>query len=117
MKKRELRQLLLTVLLTTVGFSANGDQISGRELLAFCQSESATEQKGYCRGYISAAIETHAAWALWDRLEPVFCFPEGDKFEHAYGAVIAYLQANKIQQDYEASSLVLNSLNQAFPCE
>ena len=28
-----------------------------------------------------------------------------------------YLQAHPDQLDYEASSLVLNSLNKAFPCE
>ncbi len=96
---------------------ASADQISGRELLAFCDGSDGSESKRYCDGYITAAIETHATWALWNRLERVFCFPKGDKFNHAFGAVVEYLKTHSQELDYEASSLVLNSLNQAFPCE
>lgn len=103
------------IVLTTSGVSA--EQISGRELLAFCDGSEGADGKKYCDGYIAAAIETHATWALWDRLEPVFCFPEGDKFDHAFGTVIEYLQDQTLELDYEASSLVLNSLNKAYPCE
>lgn len=103
------------LLLVTANIAA--DQISGRELLAFCEGSSGPESKQYCNGYISAAIETHAVWALWGRMERVFCFPKGDKFEHAYAAVVTYLRAHPQERDYEASSLVLNSLNKAFPCQ
>ena len=95
----------------------NADQISGRELLAACADKKGPDAKHYCVGYITAAIETHATWALWRRLDRVFCFPEGDKFEHAFGAVVAYLRAHHEQLDFEASSLVLTSLNEAFACE
>ena len=109
-------KLLVAAILFMASVSAHAEQISGRELLAFCVEHEPGEAKGYCDGYITAAIETHATWALWDRLERVFCFPKGDKFTHAYGAVIEYLKAHPQELDYEASSLVLNSLNLAFPC-
>ncbi len=109
--------LLAAVILFVASFSTQAEQISGRELLAFCVEPESSDAKAYCDGYITAAIETHATWALWDRLQRVFCFPKGDKFTHAYGAVVEYLKAHPQELDYEASSLVLNSLNQAFPCE
>ena len=105
------------VILLAICTTVSADQISGRELLAFCDGSDGSESKRYCDGYISAAIETHATWALWNRLERVFCFPKGDKFNHAFGAVVEYLKTHSQELDYEASSLVLNSLNQAFPCE
>ncbi len=111
-----LKTISATILLTAA-VAGNAEQISGRQLLAFCDGSEGVESKHFCDGYISAEIETHATWSLWDRLEPVFCFPEGDKFDHAFGAVMLYLQAHPDQLDYEASSLVLNSLNKAFPCE
>ena len=113
----KILQSLSAVILFAACIGANAEQISGRELLAFCNGNSGTESKRYCDGYITAAIETHATWALWGRLERVFCFPKGDKFDHAFVAVVEYLQAHPKELDYEASSLVLNSLNQAFPCE
>ena len=105
------------VFLLTICTTASADQISGRELLAFCNGSDGSEGKRYCDGYITAAIETHATWALWNRLERVFCFPKGDKFDHAFGAVVEYLKIHPQELDYEASSLVLNSLNLTFPCE
>ena len=96
--------------------AAHGDQISGRELLRFCESASDSRDKAYCDGYISAAIETHATWALWNQLNRVFCFPKGDKFQHAFDTVLHYLKTHPQELDYEASSLVLNSLNKAHPC-
>ena len=109
---------LCTVAMFTLPASiASADQISGRELLASCTGAKGTEAKYYCDGYITAAIETHAVWALWGRMERVFCFPKGDKFDHAFLAVIEYLQNHPAELDYEASSLVLNSLNQSYPCE
>jgi hypothetical protein len=113
----KIRTIISGATLLVASTLASGEQISGRELLAFCNGSGGTDAKKYCDGYITAAIETHATWALWDRLEPVFCFPEGDKFDHAFGAVIEYLQTHSQELDYEASSLVLNSLNRAFPCE
>lgn len=110
MKTLSVAALLLASL------AANGEQISGRELLAFCADSAGSPARRYCNGYITAAVETHATWALWGRLEPVFCFPKGDKFGHAFGAVVAYLKAHPNELNYEASSLVLNSLNKAFPC-
>jgi len=110
-------KIISAAVLLATSTLVSGEQISGRELLAFCNGSGGTDAKRYCDGYISAAIETHATWALWDRLEPVFCFPEGDKFDHAFGAVIEYLQTHTLELDYEASSLVLNSLNKSFPCE
>ncbi len=93
------------------------DQISGRELLESCTGAKGENGKHYCDGYILAAVETHATWALWGRLERVICFPKGDKFDHAFGAVMAYLESHPGELDYEASSIVLNALNRAFPCE
>ena len=110
-------KIIIALALLISWVSAATEQISGRELLASCDGSKGTESKQYCDGYISAAIETHATWALWDRLERVFCFPKGDKFDHAYGAVVEYLQSHPQELNYEASSLVLNSLNKAFPCE
>jgi len=95
----------------------HADQISGRELLAFCTGAEGDAQRRYCDGYISAALETHATWALWGRLERVFCFPKGNKFDFALGAVVAYLETHPQELDFEASSLVLNALNRAHPCE
>jgi hypothetical protein len=111
------RKIISAMILLTASVAAIADQISGRELLAFCDGSGGAESKRYCDGYISASIETHAAWALWGRMERVFCFPKGDKFDHAFGAVVQYLHAHPQELDYEASSLVLNSLNEAFPCE
>jgi Rap1a immunity proteins len=107
----------IAVILLTAGTTASAEQISGRQLLAFCNGSDGAEGKRYCDGYITAAIETHATWALWNRLKPVFCFPEGDKFDHAFGVIIPYLQNHPGELNFEASSLVLNSLNEAFPCE
>lgn len=104
-------------ILVIATWPANAEQISGRELLAFCVGSDGDGGKRYCDGYIAAAIETHATWALWDRLEPVFCFPEGDKFDYALGAAVEYLQEHTLELDYEASSLVLSSLNKAYPCQ
>ena len=97
--------------------SAHADQISGRELLAACTNSGDLAAKRYCEGYITAAVETHATWALWKQMNRVFCFPEGDKFTHAFGAVLPYLQSHPEELDYEASSLVLTSLNIAYACE
>lgn len=113
----QILNLLAAAILLAASVSTQAEQISGRELLAFCVEREPKESKGYCDGYITAAIETHATWALWNRLQRVFCFPKGDKFTHAYGAVIEYLKTHPQELDYEASSLVLNSLNLAFPCE
>lgn len=95
----------------------NADQISGRELLAACTNSSDAAASKYCEGYITAAVETHATWALWKQMNRVFCFPEGDKFAHAFGPVVEYLKTHPQELDYEASSLVLTSLNITFPCE
>ena len=109
--------LLFVAILFATSCSARAEQISGRELLAYCADGEPRTHKTYCDGYITAAIETHATWALWNRLQRVFCFPKGDKFTHAYGTVIAYLNTHPKELDFEASSLVLNALNQAFPCD
>jgi len=100
-----------------IGSHVHANQISGRELLAFCTGSAGPESKAYCNGYITAAVETHATWSLWNRMERVFCFPKGDKFAYAFEVVVAYLKSHPEELDFEASSLVLNSLNQAFPCE
>ena len=113
----KLLSSIAALVLLTCSFASSADQISGRELLASCDGTNGTDAKKYCDGYIAAAIETHATWALWNRLERVFCFPKGDKFDHAFVAVVAYLQAHQPELNYEASSLVLNALNKAFPCE
>ena len=97
--------------------NVNADQISGRELLAACTQGTDSAASQYCKGYITAAVETHATWALWKQMNRVFCFPEGDKFTHALGPVLTYLKSHPEELDYEASSLVLTSLNIAFPCE
>ncbi|MFT4561227.1 MAG: hypothetical protein ACI9BW_000967 [Gammaproteobacteria bacterium] len=106
-----------TALMLLISIGAHAEQISGRELLAACNDSKGPAAKQYCVGYITAAIETHATWALWRRLERVFCFPEGDKFEHAFGGVVEYLRAHPEQLDFEASSLVLTSINERFACE
>lgn len=111
-----LRTTIACLVLLIATANVQADQISGRELLSFCNGSAGADAKRYCDGYIAAAIETHAAWALWGRLERVFCFPKGDKFDHAFGAVVDYLQRNPQELDFEASSLVLNSLNRSFPC-
>jgi hypothetical protein len=103
------------MLLGNISVSAN--QISGRELLAACDDSKGPEAKQYCVGYITAAIETHATWALWRQLQRVFCFPEGDKFEHAFGGVVEYLRGHPEHLDLEASSLVLTAINERFACE
>lgn len=108
--------LIFALLVATAGL-ARADQISGRELLESCDGSKGENGKHYCDGYILAAVETHATWALWGRLERVICFPKGDKFDHAFGAVIAYLESHPNELDFEASSIVLNALNRAFPCE
>ncbi len=106
----------LALLCATAG-PAHADQISGRELLESCNGSKGSAERRYCDGYILAAVETHATWALWGRLERVICFPKGDKFDHAFGAIMAYLESHPNELDYEASSIVLNALNRAFPCE
>tara|TARA_R110002073_G_scaffold61281_1_gene154055 strand:+ start:772 stop:1125 length:354 start_codon:yes stop_codon:yes gene_type:complete len=107
----------LALFSASIGPVQAADQISGRELLESCNGSNGENGKHYCDGYILAAVETHATWALWGRLERVICFPKGDKFDHAFGAVMAYLDSHPNELDFEASSIVLNALNRAFPCE
>jgi len=94
---------------------------SGNELLAMCEaylSETGSAAKGNtCFGYVAGIVDAHNTFVNLADLEQSWCPPENLDGSQLVRVVTKYLQGNPQQLHLTASSLVVNALILAFPCE
>ena len=106
--------ILLGIASWQVGATAS--LMDGKALLGDCESQSPASF-AICLGYLEAAVDTHNTWVGWKDLHAKICVPKGVKPEELRLVVVKYLNDNPKLLHVSGSSLVLNALMGAFPCD
>ena len=73
--------------------------------------------KGYCSGYIIGVSDTADTLAVWKGFAESICTPQGVTSGQLQKVVVKHLNEHPEKLHLRASSLVLNVLTEAFPCE
>jgi hypothetical protein len=85
---------------------------TGNALLGECKKEGL-----FCDGYIAGVADAHRAVSHSFREMTRYCTPEHVTVHELRRVVVRWLQANPGQIHFAASSLVVQALHDAFPCE
>ena len=107
------RAAILSCLLWLGSWPAIADpSITGHRLLNWCGSEQATPLWMLCLGYV-AGVSDHL-----ERVEGAarYCPPQGVSDEEERDIVVAYLIENEALRRNSALDLVVESLQEAYPC-
>ena len=115
-----MKYLLMIVLLFSSNQAAAGF-FSGSELLERCEarlSETGNTARGNtCFGFVVGISDSHDNFTMWGKMSPLWCSPDNVGTDQLIRIVTKYLQEHPESLHLEASSLVSNALNFAFPCE
>jgi len=125
-----MKYLLITMLMSMSSPVYSLDyKLSGEGLLQYCkdwfQFDSGDRSMpilpalnaGKCYGYILSASGTYDTYVNQGFMQPLFCMPkEVDPSQLVY-VVVGYLEAHREDLHLDASDLVVNAFNNAFPCE
>ena len=109
-----MRKLIFVVMLVVSGQAASYYR-TGNDLLPHCKSGTSFLE-GYCRGFITSAVDTSKSWKEWEGLDTNICTPKGVTESQLQRVVVKYLAANPDEMRNAASKLVLKALQEAFPC-
>jgi hypothetical protein len=96
-------------ILTSVAFSsidAEGKELNGYELKELCDNG---EESGLCVGYVNGVVDAMI-------YENIFCVPSRDMHEQFTSIVKDYLTKHPEKLHIHAGILVLDALEEAFPC-
>jgi len=115
--KRIILVALVGVLVTS---TAEATFKRGNDLFRECNAERETFSKGVCIGFIQAVV----GGFVWNFKEGVFkdfvpkiCLPKGATTAQLTDIVRKYLTDHPENRHYNAESLVILSVRNAFPCK
>ncbi len=115
----------------SVPLAAQADNMTGNDLLTFCEATDSEAQTGYCVGYVSGVIEG----MKWGIAAPLlasgknaaeadsmgntllgFCLPADATLGQYRDVVMLYLRNNPAERHGSARIQVQLALQAAFPC-
>ena len=102
---RFIAALIISVF--SVASYAQGQFESGNKLKKECDAADSIFSRGYCAGYVIGVADSRAM---------AICAPSGVTIGQSVSIVRKYLNDNPALLHIDADVLVLNSLQQAFPC-
>jgi hypothetical protein len=97
--------------------------MNGNRLLETCESAN-SEDKGYCAGYVAAAMDANntflnsMAAEKKTPLPPIYCVPEdGIEIGQAVRITVKWMREHPEKLHIEGDILVWQSLRDSFPCK
>lgn len=90
--------------------------MTGNMLQEVCESEDTLSQL-LCTGYMQGINDSHFTTQGWDKEATYYCKPDNVTAGQLMKITKKYMANNPGKLDWAASSLVLNALEGAFPCE
>jgi len=116
-----MKYLLIIVLLFSSGQASAVAFYSGNELLVLCEahlSDAGSAAKGnQCISYVAGIADAHSFFVKWAALEQSWCMSIDVDGSQLVRVVTKWLQENPQDLHLSASSLVIEALILAFPCE
>ncbi len=117
--------ILLIALLVAQGAHAGYyNYMSGNELLTACSvdpwdpaSKLELVRISKCTGYVTGITDAYNVFHNWNFIEPMWCMPNEVSIDQLKKVVLKYLKENPQAIHMSASSLVVNAVVLAFPCE
>ncbi|QUD88904.1 Rap1a/Tai family immunity protein [Phenylobacterium montanum] len=89
--------------------------LSGKDLWTYCDTPEQSANHSLRIGYIGGSI--NALHMLRSTLRiPIYCPPNNINNPQEVEIAISYIKDNPTKRQYSAASLILGSLNEAFPC-
>jgi hypothetical protein len=128
---RVLYLAVLTIFLLSISTQALAE-LDGNELLGYCNSVikqengdtlSTTELvlAAHCTGYVSGFIDSHAIDSyLFEKntqKKLLYCLPPNSKIIQFVRVIVKYLNEHPEKLHNGARMLVMEALNEAFPCK
>ena len=90
---------------------------SGNTLLKKCLSDEPYD-RGICKGYLNGLADLLDALQHWNDLPKTFiCKPYSVTSDQLADVVVKYLQRFPEKRHLTASSLIINIMQSAFPCD
>ena len=91
------------------------EDITGSHLIEFCDSASASDL-ALCHGFFRGLSDTHSIYAAMGKGLHLYCLPRGVTQEQFERVAFKWIEANPELQDRPAAVLIVQALNQGFPC-
>jgi len=116
-----MKYLLMIVLLFSFSQAAALGFLTGSDLLERCEarlSETGSIPRGNtCYGFVIGIQSAHQNFIVSGEMSPLWCSPHNVGTSQLIRVVTKYLQEHPEDLHFWASSMVLNALKLAFPCE
>ena len=109
------KAITAVVLMMFFGGAAVASSMDGHQLLTKCTSQKYFEN-GECSGVISGVIDLAGDLSRAGVTEETFCIPARGGRGKVEVVVLQYLRDHPEQLGQTASSLVLRSLQESYPC-
>lgn len=127
MKQRDSRLRNARWLAVIFGFAALGmvsnvfpQWMDGDDLMRICNASEVTHvfKPGVCSGYLMASIDLAEGLEAHSVLKtPLFCMPADMTMPKVEDLVIAYIEGHPARKEAVASMLVVEALQDKFPCK
>lgn len=99
---------------------ADTSYVNGNALLERCLPDAGNPSemilRGNCLGYVAAAVDTWEIAQSANLMDRYYCMPDRVSVDQLRAIAIKYIIENPSERHNIASSLILKSLIQAFPC-
>ena len=87
------------------------------DIVRFCTGDTVLFDDATCRAYIQGIVDAHEYFKLQGKHPKAFCVPqEKEKRHEGEGVVPKWLAAFKERLDQQPARLVVDALNDIFPC-
>jgi hypothetical protein len=116
---------LSAVVMSNSAFAAEAKKadrlVSGNTLYGHCSSQPSTAayttSVAYCVGYVTAVSDTFNTMRAAENKSQVICLPASSNAGQMADIVAKYLGDNPSTRHFGATTLVLDALVRAFPCQ
>ncbi len=95
---------------------AAGSTMNGNSLLEYCDAPKGSPAWSVCFGYIQGAGDAFTASKGIEKAAPLYCLPAQATVGQVFDVAMAYLRGHPEKRQYDASSITLAALVEAFPC-
>ena len=123
-------RLMLLVLLLVSPIAQGVNEYKGTDMLKHCKVyiDKLINNQGIakvpldiaeshlCLGFIVGIHNSHDAFTQWGDMEKEFCTHKDVDVNQLVLVAVKYLESHPEDLHYAASSLVINALKEAFPC-
>lgn len=112
-----LQRILITLFFLGIFKPAFANDFTGKDLAKFCQSPDKNFSAGICSGLIIGFDQGFSTGLDVLNEKTSYCPPETVSVEHMKKAVIKYLKENPKKSYEHYGLLIIQALNQEFPCK